>query len=780
MPQIHTYVKGKRLHIILGLLVMVMMSSCNIGRFVPEGKYLVKSNKVVIENEYKEVSKSGLSDYITEKAYKNFWETNFKVWVYYKAELKPQSKFWKWMMKNFGREPVYYDLAGANGTSKQMMRYLDNVGYFHSNVTHTVETRGKKAKVTYHIYPKHPYTVNELVYNIGDTLIERYIMRDSASLPLHKGMIYNAYDMNSQRDIITERLRNSGYYFFNRDHIHYEVDSNYMNHSMKVTMFVHDDKLAHEIYKINSIKVYPEFSLNRMNERPTDSATVTVELGRRRIPNTIHSYHYGKPKVRPQTYASSISIIKDAPYRMRSVTSTYEGLSNYRIFNNINIEFDTLPSHGDSSHLLDCRITMQQTNRHSFTLQAEGTRSDADLGIKGSLSYSNKNIFRGAETFQISLKYGLEAQNHIELTGDGEGEGENRIFNTHEIGVSASLNFPRFLGFNRLTNFVLNYQPSTTIAVGHNTQLRYYYSRYINTASFSYDWKNSYRLRHTLSPIYLNSVKIDNINPAFQEFLDKETNQRKKDQYTNHLIFGLRYALTYNTQSIRKTGSFFYLRADLETSGNLISLFNKTKLITEDNGHYDIFGIRYAQYVRTSFDLRQHIDLNRDKWLVFREYIGLGIPYGNSADMPFERSFYAGGANGMRGWGYRGVGPGGYVPNGLDIERVGDMQLELNAEFRFPIYSIFNGAVFADAGNVWTYNPNPAMPNGEFRFNSFYKQIALDAGIGLRIDISFLILRIDLAYAMRNPYRGENGSYWRFGDRSQRNFKLCWGIGYPF
>lgn len=771
--------KGKKFHIILVMLTAIMLSSCNIGRFVPEGKYLVKSNKVVIENEYKEAGNSGLSNYIKEKPYKNFWETNFRVWVYYKAEYKPESKFWKWMNKRFGREPIYYDLAGANNSAKQMMRHLDNVGYFHSTVTHTVKTKGKKAKVTFHVLPKRPYTVNELIYDIGDSIMERYIMFDTTSLLLHKGMIYNAYDMNSQRDLITERLKNSGYYFFNRDNIHYEVDSNFMNHTMKVTMHVHDDKLAHEIYKINSIKVYPEFSLNRMSERPTDSATITVELGRRKMKNTLHCYHFGKPKVRPQTYASSIFVIKDAPYRMRNITSTYEALNNYRIFNNVNIEFDTVPSHGDSLHLLDCRITMQQTNRHSFTLQAEGTRSDADLGIKGSLSYNNKNIFRGAETFQISLKYGLEAQNHIDLSGDSI-QGENRVFNTHEFGITASLHFPRFLSFFRLSNFSLNYRPTTTIAVGHNTQLRYYYSRYINSASFSYDWKSNYRMRHTLSPIHLHSVKIDNINPVFQEFLDKETNQRKKDQYTNHLIFGARYALTYNTQSIRKTGSFFYLHADIETSGNLLSLFNKTKLISEHDGHYDLFGVRYAQYVRSSFDLRQHIDLDKDRWLVFRQFIGLGIPYGNSNDMPFERSFYAGGANGLRGWGYRGVGPGGYVPTGADIERIGDMQLELNAEFRFPIRAIFNGAVFVDAGNVWTYNPNPSMPNSEFRFDSFYKQIAFDAGIGLRIDISFLILRLDLAYAMRNPYKGENGSYWRFGDRSQRNLKLCWGIGYPF
>lgn len=767
---------GKKLHIILLALIGMMLSSCNINRFIPEGKALVKKNKVVIENEYKDVSKSDLSNYIADKPYKNFWQTNYKTWVYFKAQRKPDSKFWKWMNKTFGKEPVYYDEQSANNSAKQMTRYLDNVGYFHSKANHTVTIKGKRARVTYHVWPNTPYTVNEVQYDIGDSVMERYIMRDTTYLLLHKGLIYNAYDMNKQRELITERLRNSGYYFFNRDNIHYEVDSNFMNHSMKVTMHVHDDKLAHEIYKINSVNIYPEFSLNRMGDPPTDTTVVTVELGRFKRPNTLYNYHYGKPKVRPQIYATSIPIIVGMPYRMRSVTNTYAALGNYRIFNNVNIEFDTLPSHHDSVHLLDCRITMQQVNQHSITLQAEGTRSDADLGIKGSLSYSNKNLFRGAEMFQLSLKYGLEAQHHIQI-GEG-GESERSIFNTHEIGVVASLTFPRFLSFFRHTNFALNYQPTTTISLGHNTQLRYYYSRFITSASFGYDWKNNYRLSHNLTPVYLNSVKIDNIDPEFQAFLDSETNQRKKDQYTSHLLLGARYSLTYNTQNLRKTGSFFYLRADLETSGNLLSLFNHTKLMTEHNGHYDIFGIRYAQYVRTSFDLRQHLDLGGNNWLVFRQFIGLGIPYGNSIDMPFERSFYAGGSNGLRGWGYRSVGPGGYKPTGVDIEKIGDMHLELNAEFRFPIRDIINGAFFVDAGNVWTYHPNESMPESEFRFNSFYKQIAMDAGIGLRIDISFLLLRIDLAYAMRDPFIGNHDSYWR--PVSLGNLRLCWGIGYPF
>ena len=761
------------------VLAATFLTSCNLSRYVPDDKFLVKKNSIVIENnDSADISKSSLSSYISLKPYKEPLQPKSRTWIYYKSEQHPKSRMWRWMNKTLGREPVYYDKSEAERSAKQLTLYLDKVGYFNSKVTHSVKTTMfKRAKITYHVSPAQPYRINRINYVINDSIMERFIMREKEQFTIHEGDIYDEFAMQEQRELITERLRNSGYYFFSRNSIYYEVDSNFMNHSLSITMHVKEDELAHKQYNLRRINVYPEFSLLRMNEPPTDSTILVAEIGRRKLKNTLHNYHYGKPKVKPSAYAQSIHLYEGAPYRLRNVTNTYKALNNFQIFNNVNIEFDTVPNAGDSLNLLDCRITMQQVDRHSYAIQAEGTRADADLGIKGSLSYTNRNIFRGAEVFQFGVKYGLEAQNHIDLS---ESSNKNTIFNTQEFGATMSLMFPRFLSVFQHTNFVRDYQPTTSIALGLNAQLRYYYYRYISSASFSYDWKNNYRLRHTFSPIYLNSVKIDNINPAFQEFLDAESNQRKKDQYTNHLIFGTRYAMTYSTQSIRKTGSFVYLRADFESSGNLLSLFNNTKLISESEGHHELFSIRYAQYLRGSFDIRQHIDLNNKKWLVFRQFIGLGVPYGNSVDMPFERSFYAGGANGLRGWGYRSVGPGGYVPTDDDIEKIGDMQLELNAEYRFPIRNIFNGALFVDAGNVWTYQPNEAMPNGEFKFDQFYKQLALDAGFGLRIDVSFLIIRLDLAYALRNSYINENGSYWCIGAPNQSNLKLCWGIGYPF
>ena len=768
---------GKRFHIVIALLVAVLMSSCSLRRFVPEGKYLVKSNKVVIEEKRTKLSKSDISKYISQKPYKSTLQTNLPTWYFYQHARHPKSVFWKWMDKTFGNEPVYYDKTEADNSAVQMMRYLDNVGYFHSKVTHSVDfkKRKKMAKVTYHVYPARPYYVKKVNHIIKDSLIRSYIMRDSAAFPLKEGDIYNAYSLDEERELITERMKNSGYYFFNRDLIYYEVDSNFMDHTMEITMHLKKSDLAYKKYRIRDISVYPNYSIFRMNDKPTDSATLTLEFGRRRkITNIVDFFYFGKPQVKPQTFSRSIHIAEGLPYNLRSVTSTYKSLGNFRLFSNVGIQFDTVPN--DTTNLLDCRITMQQNDIHSFTVQGEGTNSDGDLGIKGSFSYSNKNIFRGAEVFQLSLKGGLEAQ---KLLGEEENESGKKVFNTKELGITASVLFPKFLSPYAINDLARDYQPTTSVSLGFNAQVRYYYSRYTSTAMFTYDWKNSNRMVHAFSPIYFNRVKISDINPTFQAYLDAETSQRKKEQYNSPMLLGWRYSMTYSSQRFNKEGSFIYLRTDFESSGNLISLFNHTKLVTEtEDGHYEFLNIRYAQYMRGCFDFRQHLDLGNKSWLVFREFVGLGIPYGNSKDLPFERSFYGGGSNGLRGWLYRTVGPGGYIPDNENYERIGDMQLEMNAEYRFPLYNIINGALFVDVGNVWTYYANESMPNAEFNFSTFYKQLALDAGFGLRIDASFLIIRLDFAYAMRNPYADENGNHWRFNQFG--NLRMQMGIGYPF
>lgn len=775
--------RKKALHTLFLGVIALLLSSCSIGRFVPEGKYFLDKNTVEIEGEEVEFTKSEVSSYITQKPHKVRFPSKFTTWLYYVTEDNDGSGFRHWMHEHFSREPVYFDPAEIGISARQMEQYLDNRGYFHSRITTHTEYKGYRAKVTYTVHPSTPYHIANIDYQIEDSLLAPTIARLEPRLPAQVGQVYNAYTLDQQRTTVTNYLRNMGYYFFTKGYITFEVDSSFNNHTLEVTMKIANPEdrntgqtHPHRLYTINKISVYPDYLPSMAFRSPIDSTTLTFSTGLRNLPNTLHFYYYEKPRIRPNTFSNLIMFMEGRPFRQRAVELTYSALSSLKLYTNSSIEFDTVAC--DTANLLNCRIMMRRGNTHSLKLQTEATNSGGDLGISGSLTYTNRNIFRGAEVLTLSLKGGLEAQEIINL---GEISDDGRLFNTGELIFNTSIYFPRFLSPIPMKTFAIDYQPRTNLTLGSSVQKRYAYSRYITMASFGYDWKANPRLQFVLTPIYVNYVKVNPI-PEFQAILDEESNQRIKDQYTSHFVIGGRYSVIYNTQNITKTNNYIYIRGNLESSGGLVSLLNNTSLVTEQDDHYDLFGIRYAQYLRADVDFRQYYRLGEKSWFVCRQLVGVGAPYGNSYDMPFERSFYSGGSTGMRGWSYRKLGPGAYHPvtDNQNLERIGDIQLECNAEVRFPIQGMFNGAVFVDAGNIWNYHANELLPGGEFHFNTFYDQIAVDAGIGLRMDFNIVILRLDWAFPLRNPYANDLGNHWTFNDFSILDSHMVLNIGYPF
>ena len=769
-------------YIILICIVATLFSSCSIRRFVPENQHFLLKNDVVITEKPVEFSKSDVSSYIMQKPHKVRFPNKFTTWLYYVTEDNSGHGFKHWVNEHFSRKPEYYDADEATASARQIEQYLDNVGYFHSKVTNEVDFKGYNAKAKYVVYPCKPYHINNINYEIEDTVIMRYVRRMESRLPVKVNDIYNAYTLDEQRTYITNFLRNLGYYYFTHDYISYEIDSSFNNHTLEVTMIIDNvrdrntgAKHPHKQYTINKINIYPNYTPLLANIPPVDSATITFSTGFRNLPNTLNFYFHEKPRVRPNTFTQTIQIMQGRPFRQVQVTGTYSALSSLKMFANSSIEFDSVPC--DTANLLNCNILLRRSNVHSLKLQTEATNSGGDLGISGSVTYTNKNIFKGAEVLTVSLKGGFEAQEVIDLGDVGD---EGRIFNTGELIFNSSVYFPKFLSPIPLKTFAIGYQPKTTLTLGGSIQVRYAYSRYINMTSFGYDWKSNPRLQFILNPLYLNYVKVNPI-PEFQAILDQESNQRIKDQYTNHFVFGGRYSVIYNTQTINKSKSYIYIRGNLESSGGILSFFNNTKLITTQDDHHEFFGIRYAQFFRGDIDFRQYHKLGESTWFVTRQLVGMGLPYGNSYDMPFERSFYSGGSIGMRGWNYRKLGPGAYIPTeGANIERIGDIQMECNAELRFPIYNMFNGAVFVDAGNIWNYHANELLPNGEFHFNTFYDQIAVDAGFGIRLDFKLAIVRLDMALPIRYPYANDNGKHWRFDELSIWDTNLTLNLGYPF
>lgn len=773
-----------RLHIILLILTALLLSSCRVNRFVPEGKFFLHKNTVEVDEKQVEFTKSEVSKYVTQKPFKVRFPTRFPVWLYYVTENNSGKGFKHWINEHLTRTPEYYDASEVSRSARQMEQYLDNRGYFNSKVTTKVDYSKKRAKVTYTIHPAQPYHISKIDYQVEDTALWKTLSLIERRFPAQVDQVYNAYTLDEQRTTITNFLRNAGYYYFTREYITFEVDSSFNNHTVEILMKIANvedretgETHPHKKYTINKISIFPNYLPMRANTPPTDSVTLTFSTGMRDLENTLHFYYHEKQRIRPSTFKQMIMILKDRPYRQRQVELTYSALSNLKIIANSSIEFEPVPT--DTANLLDCKILLRRANTHSVKFQAEGTNSGGDLGINGSVTYTNKNIFKGAEVLTVSVKGGLEAQEVINL-GEASTE-EEGIFNTSELIFNSSIYFPRFLSPIPLKTFARDYQPRTNFTLGSSTQKRYAYSRYITMSSFGYDWKTNPRLQFIITPIYLNYVKVDPI-PEFQAILDQEENQRIKDQYTSHFVFGGRYSLIYSTQSIYNQQNYIYLRANLESSGGLLSLFNNTSMITTQDDHHELFGIRYAQFVRGDVDFRQYYKIGEKTWFVCRELVGCGIPYGNSYDMPFERSFYSGGSIGMRAWKYRKLGPGAYNPTNDDhnIERIGDIQLECNTELRFPIHGSFNGALFVDAGNIWTYHANPLLPDGEFHFNTFYNQLAVDAGFGLRLDFNIAIVRLDWAFLLRNPYPNAVGDHWKLDDFSLMDSHISLNIGYPF
>lgn len=719
----------------------------------------------------------------------------FKLWAYTRSKDKKDTRFRRWMKETVGERPVILDTSMVAESCREMEKYLGNVGYFYSKVDYTIEIKekSKKAHVSYNVHPSKPYYIKGLEYDIADDELYSWVMKTSKASLIKTGQIYNAYTLDKERERLTLFLNNNGYYGFVKDYIYFEVDSTFQSKEMLVYLKIKNPsqpdpdsagkfiEQLHYRYKINKVVVYPNFDPSIVNFNTLEFDTLIQEVHQINPNNPANYYHFryqGVMRIRPKVLSQNILIENDEPYNLRDVKETHKRFGGLSIFKYANISFapDNEKEVADSNELrdLECRIKLQRAPLHQYSIEAEGTNSGGDLGLGGNVTYRNRNIFRGGETFQLKLRGALEAQRSAET--NQEDQKTFLFFNTYEYGIEALIHFPRFLIPVKMERFPKYFRPSTTVSTGMNFRQRPTYSRYILNFTFGYNWKESEYKTHVLQPFNISSVKV-NPTQEFLEELDAIDDPRLKNQYTDHLITALQYSFIYNNQDIKKVKDFIYFKGDIETSGNIFYAFNNMLDSQKDSaGYYKVVGIRYAQYARLETDFRYYLMATRTNQVVFRLLTGIGIPYGNSNVLPFEKGFYLGGANSMRAWIYRGLGPGGFSDPGTNIDKMGDIVIEGNVEYRFPIYDFFKGSVFADAGNVWLLNPLDEFPDGEFNFNTFYKQIALDAGFGLRFDFNFFIFRVDFAMRLRDPSKPE-GSRWV----AQKGIWFWnFGIGYPF
>jgi len=775
--------------VVLFLIAVFFLTSCNVTRNFRANEYLLVKNKFRISSS--KISQEDLSGYLQQKPNsKLFGVFHANIAFYNWGKKGEDSKFKKWLRTSVGAEPVILDTGLVSISVKQMALFLANKGYFQSIITDTVMLHRKKATVRYVVKLSKPYMIRNIHYSIPDSNLAPFVYADSTKCLIRKGNSYDAYLIDSERSRITRNLMNHGFYHFTNTFIVFRIDSAMGDRQMDIKIEITNPVVPsledfstvvetnHKQYFINNIYIYPNIDLLQSDTLKMDTITRTYHETRHdTIPRTYHFLFRNNIIIQSRTITQAVFIKSGNYYNLDDIDRTYSQLSSLQVYKYINLQFTEASAPAASPHkdLLDCFIRLSKAPAQSFAIAADGTNSAGDLGVQGNVVYQNRNIFGGAQLLSLSVNVSTQMQGSISASAN------KSLFNTLEIGTNASITFPQFLIPIRPEKLEKSFHPKTSVSVGYNFQRRLDYNRHISNVSFGYSWTQNERIRHRLNPIEILFVKVYP-DSSFSAFLDQLTDKRLRNQYTNHIVAGLKYTFTFNNQNVSKFKDYVYIRANMETGGNLLyGIDYLLKAEKTASGYYTLFNIPYAQFVRPDVDFRYYNLITRNTSLVYRFYGGIAIPYGNSSAIPFEKAFFGGGANDIRGWKMGTLGPGSYRNDTLNssFDQTGDILLQMNLEYRFPVYKFIKSAVFLDAGNIWLLKENTDFPGGKFEFSRFLSQVALNIGIGIRADFDFFILRIDPAIPLRTPSYPEN-NHWYFGKLGISDIIWNFGIGYPF
>jgi hypothetical protein len=728
----------------------------------------------VIIRENNDINVKEFESYYRQKPNKRIIGLRFHLWLYNSA--KPGSS--RWLSRNLrkiGEEPVLFDSMLMRKTVEQFRQFLRNKGYYESIVTDSVVFKNKKAKVFYKIDPKIPYKIRRISYKMDSTGVKDAVLEDTLVSTIKTGRLFDMDLFQEERARIETNLKNKGYFNFAKEYIYFEADSTLGNHKVDITLGIKpyiqqktSDTLVtteHRKYKIRSVNVVLDRDVALTDEESLNSTE--------RDYDSIHFVSVGRSKqfVHTSTLANSVYIRPGQSYRLQTVDETYRHLSSLRVFKFVNINFKDLNTK-DSIGSLDATIRLFPMVTQSYQIEAEGTNSSGDLGSDITFSYQHKNLFRGAETFDLKLKGAFEAMKQKSDAG---------FYNTLELSANANLAFPKFLLPFKSSSFVQKYNPKTNLSLGYSYLRRPKFVMTNANASFGYVWHTNDHTSYTVNPFEISYVKLPYISADFQKAIDTT---HLKYSFYNHLLTVSSFTYTYSSQNLNKNAPFFFFKYSIESAGSLLRLL--TNVVGKDTVSLrrKILGNVFYQFIRTDIDFRYYYPLNQTDKLAYRIFMGVGIPFVNSNELPFEKMYYAGGSTDIRAWSMWSLGPGSYKHSGSlsDYALSADMKLTANVEYRFKLFFSLEGAFFIDAGNIWDIRKRAEHPDGDFRIDQFYKQIAVGSGFGLRSDLKFVLLRLDLGMKLRDP-QYNSGERWIPGNHRitwKDDMNLTFGIGYPF
>ena len=782
------------LYIAVVIAALSLLTGCSSTKYVPDNQYLL--DKVVITSDDKDFKEADLRDYLHQRPnFKAFGLIKWQLYLYNWSGKNDKSWVNK-QLRRMGEAPVVLDTMLVEQSADELERFLVNKGYIHADVTTRIDTlRHKKAVVTYMLHPNTPYRIRNYQTAINDPVIDSIAHippkkrnwlsnmfkpsnEDYVSL-VKEGNPFDRDLLDLERSRVTKLVRREGYYAFNKDHLAYMADSAFNQNAVDLEMYLkpyrrlkEDGSVkeeAHRPYYINKVTVVADYDPLKTELENSMSLRDTMKAG------DIYVVYANRRFIRPSALARSVYLAPGKQYDESNVEQTYSSFARLRALKNINIRFREFEE--NDSLKLDCSILAAPTKLQGFGVELEGTHSAGDLGFASSVNYQHRNLFRRSETFSFKVRGAYEALGSSKSSIDG---------NYWEFGAETGLMFPRFVFPFVSESFKRRMKATTEFKIGYSFQTRPEYQRTILSGGWSYIWQDrlNTQSRHVFKLVDIDYVHLPKIDKAFADSLPESTRQYN---FTDQFVLGIGYTYTFNNYVPQnKNRNTHSLRVSVEMAGNLLYGFSKVLgAHKNDKGSYSLFGIPYAQFTKVDVDFSKNIALDAKNRVAYRIGVGVGYPYGNMTKLPFERSYFSGGANSVRGWSVRSLGPGSM---GLEYARsfadqVGDIRLDMNLEYRTKLFWKFEMAAYVDAGNIWTFHEDASHPKANFDFSRFYKEIAFSYGLGLRADFNFFVLRFDTGMKAYDPQQS-GGKKWaiknpNFNSRTG-NFAWHFAVGYPF
>lgn len=762
------------------LFSLFFLVSCSVTRRVPDDQLLL--DRVNIAGDIGGVSESEFRSYARQQPNNRLfglWRTS--LCFYSLVGDSARTRFGRWM-ERVGQEPVLYDSALTAKTSEQLKLYLFSKGYYDAVVSDTmIVTRRKRCEVTYNVNAGKVYRINNISYDVPSGDVGNIVLADSVNSLFSVGDPFDSDVLELERRRITRNVREHGYYSFGKDYIIYrytkysgESVSPDLDHTVNCTVVVSSAfggnggsvPMPHRRAVVDSL-TFVVTNVRRALSGDTARVSAGSEGAMVVDSNIVMRYQGERSPFKRTLMKSSSFVVPGSYFRPSDSELMRSRLASLKAFRQATVAYEDCDSVGSADSIvhLKCVTTLDMAPKQSFGFDVEGTNSSGNLGAAVNVRYTHANVFRGAES--LSVKGRLATQHQTAVGGKED-------FYTFETGIETTLTYPFMMFPGSSLHFYKHHNPKTLFSVSFDYQRRPEFTRHVFATRMTYNWRGSVYSTHSLTPIEFNVVSIPIIDPTFARYIDGSYLQYS---YTDHFIMSLGYQFAFNQQTVQRNQSGVYLRFGVETAGNVLGLLTKRQNPAED--FKKIWNIRYAQYVKTEVEFRYQAADFWDNMYVARVFAGVGVPYGNSVMLPYEKSFFVGGANSIRAWPVRGLGPGSKVPDSAlrYHNQTGDIRIEANAEYRFNIISILEGAAFVDAGNIWALNRHYNSPEAVFT-SEFYKQIALGAGLGLRLNFNYFIFRVDAGYKLRDPAADDKWVVRQRFDPGEISWNFA--IGYPF